>query len=164
MPTVDQSVLSAHAVSAFCWCCAQAQRHAHWLLLAGVATWVPTLPAAATGVLPAPACICHHLLLVQFDGEMQTRAEKAARGDQVLRYVGSVDVRHMKCSVELKVRLPEPAAVSAAPAPVQCVALCGRRVHHASPLSGLHCTVTSHCQHALCALHMHAVFPIFALL
>eukprot|EP00891_Asterochloris_glomerata_P003647 jgi/Astpho2/3647/fgenesh1_pm.00059_%23_1_t len=40
--------------------------------------------------------------LPQFDGEMQTRAEKAARGDQVLRYVGSVDVRHMKCSVELK--------------------------------------------------------------
>lgn len=42
---------------------------------------------------------------VQFDGPMQGQAQAAAAAGMVLRYVGSLDLVHRKCSVALKVVL-----------------------------------------------------------
>ncbi len=41
--------------------------------------------------------------MVQYDSDMQGQAQAAAAQGMALRYVGSLDLVHRKCTVELKV-------------------------------------------------------------
>ena len=50
--------------------------------------------------LPESSDVC-----LQYDGDMLARVDRAAAANNVLRYIGQVDVRQKTCSVALQVQL-----------------------------------------------------------